>query len=607
MKTRKRKSQSKKKKSVQQHNHLTKYDRKFGLKEEKKFREEFSFLYTRAFKLSILLLIILVGCVLRLGTVQVLSNRMFMGDDEYWHHHIIEQMVKLGYRPLVDYQSWVPQGREMVHPPLYHYLVFYVWKLFSPLSISIFDVMIWLTFFMGIIGTFVWFKLCTEVYGTEVAGFFGSALYSIVPSMSSRFSIGGARPQPLAELVSIFGLYVFARTMKHSRKFLLPLSGLVLGLACLFWEAAMYFLPLIVVYWILNTCIKKSTNELHFKCLITVSTAIIVALVYFYPIYVKYGLYDNTPSFMLKETMTFWLAGGTLNMLWVQILLHHVFLIGALISYPILIFYDFGSKEWLLKDYLALTWMTLGIIGFFVGLRLIAAFLPFGITMILVSSFTRIWQYFRGFEKIKFLIAIFLCILLIVSAGYTFYLAREPKPRYSELSSLRSLNGNEVPINSVILSWWSESSFFLGHGLRTLWDGYLEHMPSWTWERGREIASFYLSEDENSALEIINRLNVSFVFVEKTYAVPKQFKSFLEAYGLNEDAESFFGFRIIREGDQVVGYEFAPKEKAEDIMLTRLIWNNMTGNLLETMPMPAPTQHFQLVWKNEDAMLYKVV
>jgi len=344
----------------------------------------------------------------------------------------------------------------------------------------------------------------------------------------------------------------------------------------------------------------------------------------------RYGLWGNTPSFMLEATATFWKPELWFT-IYCQLIANHVFYAVAFAVFPFLLIYTFFLKGELSQDYLALVFMSLGLIGLlFFGQRIIGATIGFGILLVFVSLFAKAWKV--GFIRSRIILASLLCVLLIGSGAYTVYMTSYGAVPYFKITGLLDLEpliGREIPLNSSVVCWVGDSAFLLGHGLRTYWDGYLEHMPSWTEDRAREIVSVYLAKTEAESLQILARLNANYILVRRSLTFTFPLDQMLEACNINAKPEAYFNFTAVKETrpklikdpqtgqwtvtgqfeEVIVDYEFAPTDKGRDTTLARLVWNFETGNVLKHFPVPEPLEHFELVWKSEDGeiMLYKVV
>jgi len=593
---------------------------------EAKDAEKFSFAYRHSRLLTVVALfgIVLCGFSVRFSSTQAIEAQSFMSDDEYWHLHIINQMSP--FRPSVDYQSWVPTGREIVHPPVYHYVIY---LLSVVLGRPAFTVMFYSGPFIAALGVLAWFLLCRELYG-DFAGLVGATVFAVLGITVAPTVVGAARPQALAEMISAWGLWLFFCAYHKQSKSWALASGAVLGVAALTWESTLFlYVALVVLFYLGHLILRRASRSVHNVCLLTLSPAFALALAWYIPVYTKYGIWGNTPSFMLKATTTFW-KPDLLFMLYQQLVANHVFYAVAIVGFPFLFVYSLVRGKRVSQDFLALAFMGLGLLGLTAfGLRIIGATLGFGIVLVFASLLAKAWK--MALVRTRMLLSVFLCILVAASGVYTAVtISTEGVPYFKTtgLIELEPLIGREIPLNSTVVCWVQDSAFLLGHGLRTYWDAYLEHMPPWTGKRGSEIASIYLAKSEAESLQILARLNASYILVWKSLTYTFPFDCFLEACNINGKPDEYFNFtaikqtrpRIIKDPQTgqsiptqyfetvIVDYEFCPTDKGRGMMLARLVWNKETGNLLKYSPMPEPPKHFKLVWRNADAeiTLYKV-
>jgi hypothetical protein len=592
---------------------------------EAKDAEKFSFAYRYSKLLTVLVLfvVVLCGLLVRFSSTQAIEAQCFISDDEYWHLHIINQMNP--FRPIVDYQSWIPTGREIVHPPVYHY---FIYLLSAVLGRPAFTVMFYSGPFIAALGVAAWFLLCRELYG-DFAGLVGASVFAILPFTVAPTVVGAARPQALAEMISAWGLCLFFRAYHKQSKPWALASGLVLAVASLTWESTLFlYVSLVLLFYLLHLLFRKASRILHHICLLTLVPAFALASTWYVPVYTKYGIWGNTPSYLLKATATFW-KPDLLFTLYCQLVANHVFYAVAIAAFPFLLICNLTKREFP-RDYLALMFMGLGLLGLmFFGMRIIGAALGFGVLLVFTSLLARWWNI--GFPRTRALISVLMCTLMIAGGVLTALSTSQgavPYVKANQLEEMAPIIGKELPLNSNVVCWLGDCSFLLGHGLRTYWDAYLEHMPPWTGKRAKEIASVYLAKSEAEVLETLKRLNASHVLVRRSLAFTFPLDCLLEAYNIDAKPDAYFNFTAIKETRPrmikdpqtgqwvptqyfetvILGYEFCPTDKGRDMMLARLVWNKETGNVLKYFPMPEPPKQFKLVWKNADAeiMLYKV-
>jgi len=526
----------------------------------------------------------------------------FVDDDSWWHQHLIDQILQYGQRLDPDPMSWAPEGRPMTHPPGYHFLIAYVSKLFP---IPAYDTAFWFVAVSGTLCIIAWFLLSREIFGT-FGGFLSAFLYAVTPITVSKTIVGKSRPPTITEAFLILGLWLFLyiqRTEKKSYWMVLP--GIVMGISALFWEGTLYFyITLILAYWIASILFKQATRQTHLLCLTTLIVSMAVALTWYGPIFLRFGLdpHANTPPNVLKNTL-FYQTEGIAEL---TLFGGNFSLIGALITYPILVFRALKDKQKLMKNFFGLTWMTLGLAAFLMGFgrRFVDILFILGIIMVFVYGVKTIWDKTSSWRP---RIAILLGVLIITNAYITATGLVQMRIFYEADVEMTKAIGVEIPANSIILSWWSEGGFLAGAGEKNVFDLYLQWVPSWAKTRDIQVATFYLTENETEALAILKNFNATYVLVNVLYCYPYIFKQILDSKGINAKPEEYFWFYKTATGS--LG-EFGPTEKGRGTLLARLVCNTQTGNILKQWPMPQPpSDHFQLVWKNQNSeiMVYKVI
>ena len=586
--------------------------------------------YPFTLKLLVAGSILLLAFLLRFSSAHAINNRLLMDYDEYWHLHILNQMAELGYRPAVDWQAWAPTGRPMVHPPGYHYFLYLVWRILP--NVSTFDVVFWCGPFLGVLGALGWLLLCRELYGGLHAGLIGASIYAVLLLTISPTLVGAARPQALAEVLLPHILWLYLRIPRAMRGWLQPLPGLLLGLLGLIWESSLYlYLPLIIVYWGGLSASGRATGSLHLYTLITILAALAVALPYWIPIYTAYGIWGNTPPWMLEYTNLF--KGPDLpTRLYSHLIGGHIYLIASLAYLPILGWMVVKDRGLLPREVWSLMFMGLGSASLAVepGLRLTGATLGLGVILASTSLAVRVWGRVKRRRVWRRLAMISALILLAASAAWAWLVSRGIPPSYLHAGfiPLEREVGGLIPAGSTVICPPMASSFLLSLGLRTPWDLYLEHLPEWASERAREAAMIYLAESEGEALKLMGRFGAEWLLVDLDVTLPGSLGPLLRAVGRGESPEEFFRGVEVRESrpkvgrdpvtggplwlgtfeEAVVGYEHAPTEAGRQLLLARLLWNEGAVRL-RSAPALDPPRRLSLVWRDPSgrAFLYRVV
>jgi hypothetical protein len=570
------------------------------------------------------LIIILIGFAIRFSNIKAQELQMLVGDDEYWHLHILNQMSNLGYRPQIDTQAWFPIGREMIHPPIFHYFTYLVY-VFS--GLSTFQTLFYIGPFIAIIAMVGWFLLCKELFKSNKAGLIAMMVYAVLPITVAPTVIGAARPQAFAEALMPFAFFLFLKSenVKYlNQRLLIILPGLLFALIGLTWEASLYlYLPLLLILGLL----KKRAKSVITVLIIALS----IDMLWYLPIYLKYGLWNETSNTLLQTTYTFWNPDLAFR-LYAMLLANHFFLLIPIIAFPYLIYKFIKNRKdmnFISREFLTIAFLGFGLFAMlFLGQRFVGATIGFGLILFFASFGSRLSS-----DKLKAL----LVILLLSSAIFTGYMnSTEAIPCYeiSGLSPLRNAFGNELPYNSTVVCWLGDASFLLAHGFNTPWDAYLEHLPSYAKEQSNKIARIYLSENEADAIAIMKDLQASYLLVRYELTFPDTFKTLLQLKGADnnliqsDNPKSYYDFITIKKTipifakDEngnilnppiILGYkdvdvqDYLPTELGKNLLLSHLIWNE-EAKPLKPITLSKPSM-FELIWQSEDGyvLLYKVI
>jgi hypothetical protein len=407
------------------------------------------------------------------------------------------------------------------------------------------------------------------------------------------------------------------RSMKHA-----ILGGSLLAVQILTWEASIYlYIPLVILYWLARTLAHRADRPLHTHMATVLAIASATAIAYYAPIILEYGIWRNTPAWMLRSTLTFWRPDiGFL--LYAQLLGNHVLYLAGIVAFPILFWRVLKDRSRLPCEAWGLALFGVGFLGGLAGLgmRIIGATMGFGLILLLASGFGGLYA---GRPKWRGRLAAVLSLLIILSGLYSAYLeTAEVQPYYGMVGALdlREIVGDKLPMGSTVICPFQDAALLLGLGMRTPWDLYLEHLPPWAPLQASRAAGVYLARSEEEALRLMRELNASHILVRLEQTLPDQLATLLEAAGRDGGAEEYFNLTEVRESrpkvlrdpvtggplivpgvfeEAVVGYEWAPTERGRELLLARLLWNNATGNVLRN-PMPDPPQRFRLVWVSRD-------
>jgi len=612
--------------------------RKKRLSFEAKDAEKLRFAYQHSKFLIFLVLfgIILVGACYRLNHFYLQSEihaeygrYLLRNDDVWWHYHWMLQVEQYGHRLNPDPYSWAPEGRLVGHPPLFHYLLPYLRSLILP-WMPLYDLVFYFPVLAGIIGIVVVFLLCRELYGAP-AGLAGACLYSTAWIFASKTFTGGAHPTSLAEPSFLFGLLLFFYACRTGKKLLYPLPGVIIGFAALFWEGALlFYIPLFAAFWLASTLFRTADRRFHLLAAITVSISLGIAASWFLPVYLNCSFgHQNTPP--SQTALVLWFAGGELLLDFIR--LTPVFILSVLGLVFLALRLLFHKRE--KRDVLTSVWMVVGLgASLLFGGRMITIFLVYGMLLIIAASFSKFWHTANLGGKVR--LGVLMTLILMGQFAWNVHLTYTTGSAGVDGMLKRYLPvmnamGTTIPEGGTVISWWFESAFLTAIGARTVWDLYMEHLPTWHRDRGRQVASFFLTTSETEALRIAHQLNATYVLVDMYYAKhPLLLSNILLEHAPNADPESYFTMNspitetrpkilmihgqptIVQNQfeDVIVGYEFAPTAKGRQTMLARLIWNKETGNMLrQASSMPKPPQHFKFAWKSSDSqiMIYKIL
>lgn len=595
------------------------------------FRREWGFLFSRWVRYVLLAGVLALAFSVRVAPTEAVRLGMFQGVDEYWHLHVVNQMLRLGFRPAVDNQSWVPYGRPLVHPPIYHYMAYFLARVFST---DAFTVLFYIGPFIGVAACLGWFLLGRKLFGGWFEGLLAAGVYAVLPMTVASTGLGGARPQSLAEALLPYALAAFIQGFDGGVAYSV-VSGLLLGVAALTWEASIYvFYPLAVLYWLARAAARQAERRHHLRAGAALATASAIAAAYYTPIYLEYGIWGNTPAWLLKDTATFWTPPSD-TLLYGYLAGMHVFLVVSALALPALAWSVVRDRGRLPREVWGLTLFSIGFLGCFlsIGMRALAMTLDKGIVLTFTSASSKAYRG-RALKSLRSrtLLAASLCALVGLSGAYTAYFTSTyfiSWYEYKGLTGLRSLFNTVIPPNSTVICWYDDANYFLAHGLKTPWDTYLEHLPAWAVEQATKVVKIYLAGSEEEALELMRGFNATYILVRVEMVYPEFFSTLMEAVGLRGTPEEYFNLSPVIEKrpklvmdpftgqwvpsdvfeNVVVGYEWAPQPKAVNTLLARLVWNNWTGRVLRQEVVPEPPKHFRLVWTDQErgVMLYEVV
>ena len=227
------------------------------------------------------------------------------GDDSWWHFRHVNEIVETGRRPDVDRYEFATLSRNMVYPPLLHYIPAYLYTI----SGFGYPLIIFLSYFVFLEGAlctlliyFVSFFMTKDKMWSLIAALASVVVYGV----SSDTYSGVFLPQAMANIfgfcamlgaLSITGR-VGNNTLNKVWYSSALASGLMLGCAFLTWAGSMYvYLPVVVFLFAQSFFTKKSLRKesaLFFGSIGAIALAL--AAIWYWPVVVKYGLHPYSPD-----------------------------------------------------------------------------------------------------------------------------------------------------------------------------------------------------------------------------------------------------------------------------------------------------------------------
>src|SRR5207249_372114 len=239
---------------------------------------------------------------------------VFPDDDSYWHYHLEEQIVQFGHRLNPDSQAWLPLGRPETHPPLFHYAVAYIYLFLNYLGsgASLFTVAYYSNLPAIILGVASIYLLVRELYGM-IPALSAAMLFATLPPSISESLISVNKPAYATSWLCVLGFWLFVRAWRKDDRLSLVFPGILLGIASLAWEGALYFFPPVLLgAWLLEVVRKRASRRLNVLTWVTLGIFGAIGSLWYGAIFLTYGLFShsNTPAAMLAESS--WTTAPTL-------------------------------------------------------------------------------------------------------------------------------------------------------------------------------------------------------------------------------------------------------------------------------------------------------
>lgn len=482
------------------------------------------FFYRRSTIAILLGLICLIGLPLRMQNIELDG---YISDDAWWHYRHVDYVVEHGDRLNPDIQEFTNLSRPLTYPPLYHYLVGSVYKLFSR-----FMTLIKFTHYFNIVEAMIYILL---IYGLACV-ISQDRLFSLIAAMAASLSYGmiiRARagelmPFVLADLFSLGAILLIFIALKNikqkSSSYLCIISGIMFGLALLAWSgAAMIYLPFILFIWlaiiISNPGLIKESFKLSLLCL---AATLIVCLPWYLPLILKYGVSPHS-----KEMEWFMRNFTVLHQR--KPLNFYIFTSGISIFFIPFVFLGLIFKR-SAKNILFLLWIILGAVATYIGWRGYVAVVP--IVSAISISIGLSWMVHSWFKQRSLSIAVFFMVMFLVvgSVGYFISSARikplDPK-QYNEVRTnekstkmLKFLRDNYPGAATIDHVTWVSEDAALGR-VRMIGGQYLEYLPSGSSEVFKDISRVYLSAEEE-AYQLCRKHKVDLIIVRKQFLLLPQ-------------------------------------------------------------------------------------
>lgn len=206
---------------------------------------------------------------MRIQGADTLPNGQFTGNDAYVFYSQAQTIAEHGQLPAKDMHRWMPFGRDNGQLlSLYSYVIAYLHKLLSWLfpNLTLYQIQLYLPALCYTLGLGVLFLFLTRCYGGLFA-LISCVLLATVPGSVERSAIGfGDRDAwcwLLGMLSVISYLWKAQLPLGRNRWIATVLSGIVVFLGGLSWEAFGVFVLIIVVLEMWKFCTTTSEQQLH--------------------------------------------------------------------------------------------------------------------------------------------------------------------------------------------------------------------------------------------------------------------------------------------------------------------------------------------------------
>jgi len=467
--------------------------------------------------------VFIIGLPLRIQNIRLNG---FISDDAWWHYRQINQVIEYSHRLNPDTYEFVTLNRPMTYPPLFHYLVSLIYK-FLGRNLSLIKFCHYFNIIEGMLYILIIYGISYVITNDRLFSIIGALTASVSYGIIIRARAGELMPFVLGDLLSLGGVLLLLILLKDipNNSILLSLtSGILFGLSLLSWSGGvLIYLPLILFIFlsfaISRPKLSKMSLNLFLFCFIP---AILIALPWYLPLILKYGIYPHT-----KEME--WFMKGFTVLHQVRPLSFYILTSGISIFFiPIALIGALFRRDAL--NIFFISWIILGIVATYTGWRGYVAVVPIISTIAISIGTSRIIGFlFKGDSR--FIPLVFIIVFLLVG-GIGYYISNlrlkplDPKNinevRTNEksirmLEFLKDKYPKAVTIDHI--SWMSESEAV--GDLRMVGGQYLEYLPPGSSEVLKDISRFYLT-DEEGAFDICQKYNTDLIIVRKQLLQPAQ-------------------------------------------------------------------------------------
>jgi hypothetical protein len=470
--------------------------------------------------LLLLILILITGLPLRLQNIKLNG---YISDDAWWHYRQIKEVVDFGQRLNPDIYEFTTLNRPMTYPPLFHYLVAYLYKLFSKI-ISLIKFTHYLNILEGMLYILLIYAISYTISKDRIFSLIGALAAAVSQGIIIRARAAELMPFVFGDLFSLAGVLVLLILLKNIKDTpikksisLSVIGGVLFGLALLSWNGTVFiYLPLVLFAFLALIINKPRFSKLALGlfgvCFVTI---FIIALPWYLSIIHKYGVNPHPKEmswFMEKYTV----------LRQVKPFNFYIFTSGIAIFFVPIVFLGTILKRNTLNTFF-MFWIILGAIATSTGWRGYVATMPVISAIAISIGLPWIIHFFFKEESRVFTVVFFIIILLVGSVGYrisNLNLRALDQKNPNEIRTngrgikmlefLKSNYPNAVTIDHI--TWVSEDEAV--GSLKMVSGQYLEYLPAGSSEALKDSSRVYLAEEEG-AFKIFQKYNAELIIVRR--------------------------------------------------------------------------------------------